>query len=108
MQMLSRKPPRHSFVHLRKAAGAFISPNGILFHSYNPQGSQVVELQHFKPCSGFTHTNVDFLHTNKVGLLWDLNSPLEIMFKFPCLALTRLSSHSIAQSRGEIRSQSRP
>ena len=36
------------------------------------------------------------------------NSLLEIMCKFPYLALTLLNSHYLAQSRGEFRSQSRP
>ena len=42
------------------------------------------------------------------GTLSRPNSQLEIMFKFPYLASTRLNSHYLAQTRGELRSQSRP
>ena len=72
------RPPVHSLAQM-----VFYSIRTI------PRGSQVVGLQHFKPCSGFTHTNLDLrilmwiscipikcLHTNEV--------PSSILMK--CLA----------------------
>jgi hypothetical protein len=38
IQMVSRRCPKQFSINLWKLAGAFVNPNGILTHSYNPQG----------------------------------------------------------------------